>query len=124
MTLMIDNRSGLPIYEQLVRQLRQQILDGSLAQDEALPSIRNLARDLRVSVITTKRAYEELEAAGLIYTLQGKGSFVAAANRELLREENLRKIEKHLGEIRRLAAACDLTDGDLQAMWKLLEEEP
>lgn len=123
MTLLIDNRSGQPIYEQLALQLRQQILDGSLRQDEPLPSIRNLARDLRVSVITTKRAYEELEAAGLIYTVPGKGSFAAAAEGELLREENLRRIEAHMGEIRRLAAACGLERAELEKMWKLLEEE-
>ena len=86
MTVFIDNRSGQPIYEQITAQIRSQILKAVLAPDEALPSIRSLAKDLGISVITTKRAYDELEAAGLLYTVPGKGSFVAAGNRDLLRE--------------------------------------
>ena len=123
MTIIIDNRSGQPIYDQIAEQLRRQILEGSLEQGAALPSIRNLARDLRVSVITTKRAYEELEAEGLIDTVPGKGSFVAQAGPGLLREENLRRIEEHMLEIRRLAQASGLQEADLETMWKLLEEE-
>ena len=123
MTIIIDNRSGQPIYDQIAEQLRRQILDGSLETGAALPSIRNLARDLRVSVITTKRAYEELEAEGLIDTVPGKGSFVAQAGPGLLREENLRRIEEHMLEIRRLAQASGLQEADLETMWKLLEEE-
>lgn len=121
MTLLIDNRSGAPIYEQIVAQVRQQILGGSLAADTPLPSIRNLARDLRVSVITTKRAYEELEAAGLVYTLPGKGSFVAGASPGLLREENLRLIEDHMVQIRRLALASGLSREELSEMYSVLE---
>lgn len=124
MTILIDNRSGQPIYEQIAAQLRRQILEGRLETDAPLPSIRNLARDLRVSVITTKRSYEELESEGLIYTVPGKGSFVAAAGAGLLREENLRRIEEHMAEIRRLAAASGLDEQALEEMWKLLEEEP
>jgi GntR family transcriptional regulator len=123
MTILIDNRSGLPIYEQIASQLRQQILRGDIPPDEPLPSIRNLARDLRVSVITTKRAYEELEAAGLIYTLPGKGSFAAAAKSELQREEHLRCIEEHMSEILRLAASGGVSREELAEMWKLLEED-
>ena len=123
MTIIIDNRSGQPIYDQIAEQLRRQILEGSLEQGAALPSIRNLARDLRVSVITTKRAYEELEVEGLIDTVPGKGSFVAQAGPGLLREENLRRIEEHMLEIRRLAQASGLQEADLETMWKLLEEE-
>ena len=123
MTILIDNRSGLPIYEQIAGQLRQQILGGEIPPDTPLPSIRTLARDLRVSVITTTRADEELEAAGLIYTLPGKGSFAAAARRELRREEHLRCIEEHMSEILRLAASCGLSREELAEMWKLQEEE-
>ena len=123
MTILIDNRSGLPIYEQIVSQLREQIFSGALQEDEALPSIRDLARDLRISVITTKRAYEELAAAGLIYTLPGKGSFVAAKNMELLREEHLRQVEEHLSEALRLAHSAGLSREELRAMLDTLEEE-
>ena len=88
MTILIDNKSGQPIYEQIVDQIREQILTGALGADEALPSIRSLAKDLRISVITTKRAYEELEQEGFLYTVAGKGCFVAEKNTELLREED------------------------------------
>ena len=123
MTILIDNRSGKPIYEQIVDQLRDQILSGELQADEALPSIRSLAKDLRISVITTKRAYEELEQAGFLYTVAGKGCFVAAKNTDLLREESLLKIEEHLAAIRRLAALCRLTKEELRQMLELLEED-
>ena len=92
MYILIDNKSGAPIYDQIVAQIKRQILDGSLAEDEALPSIRSLAKDLRISVITTKRAYEELEQEGFIYTMPGKGSYVAPRDPQLMREENLKKI--------------------------------
>ena len=88
MNLFIDNKSGKPIYEQIYSQIKAQIISGELCEDEALPSIRNLAKDLRISVITTKRAYEELEREGFLYTVAGKGCFVAPKNVELLREEN------------------------------------
>ena len=123
MTILIDNRSGQPIYEQIVEQIRDQIVAGELGPDAALPSIRSLAKDLRISVITTKRAYEELEREGFLYTVAGKGCFVAEKNPELLREENLRKIEEHLGEIRRLAARCGLTREELTEMLAIMEEE-
>ena len=93
MTILIDNRSGVPIYDQIFTQIKSQILSGALSENEALPSIRSLAKDLRISVITTKRAYDELEGAGFIFTVPGKGSFVAAKDTELIREENLRQIE-------------------------------
>ena len=94
-----------------------------LRQDEALPSIRSLAKDLRISVITTKRAYDELEAEGFIYTLPGKGSFVAPKNTELLREENLRRIEEHMREISALAVQSGLTRQELSEMYTLISEE-
>ena len=123
MTILIDNKSGEPIYEQIVSQLREQIFSGALEEDAPLPSIRDLARDLRISVITTKRAYEELAAAGLIYTLPGKGSFVAARNMELLREEHLRQIEEHLNAALGLARLTGLGRKELLEILDALEEE-
>ena len=123
MTILIDNKSGQPIYEQITEQIREQILTGALLADEALPSIRSLAKDLRISVITTKRAYEELEQEGFLYTVAGKGCFVAEKNTELLREEDLRHIEEHLSEIRRLAARCGLTRAELREMLDIIEED-
>lgn len=123
MQLYIDNRSGAPIYDQIYSQIKDAILSGQVTEGEALPSIRALAKDLRISVITTKRAYDELESEGFIYTLPGKGCFVAARSTELLREENLKKIEGHMQEIRRLASACRLTENELDEMWRLQREE-
>ena len=108
MNILIDNKSGLPIYDQIYTQIKQQIIAGHLAPHEMLPSIRGLAKDLRISFVTTKRAYEELEKDGFLYTIPAKGCFVAPKNVELLREENLKKIETHIEEIRRLAALCGL----------------
>lgn len=123
MKIIIDNQSGKPIYEQIYFQLKNQIISGELAEESPLPSIRNLAKDLRISVITTKRAYEELENEGFIYTLPGKGSFVAKANRELLREENLRKIEEHLEAALDLAQSCKLSREEIIEMLDCIMEE-
>ena len=113
----------MPIYDQIYSQIKAQIIGDALRQDEALPSIRSLAKDLRISVITTKRAYDELEAEGFIYTLPGKGSFVAPKNTELLREENLRRIEEHMREISALAVQSGLTRQELSEMYTLISEE-
>lgn len=123
MQLYIGNRSGAPIYDQIYSQIKDAILSGQVTEGEALPSIRALAKDLRISVITTKRAYDELESEGFIYTLPGKGCFVAERSTELLREENLKKIEGHMQEVRRLASACRLTENELDEMWRLQKEE-
>ena len=123
MTVLIDNKSGVPIYDQIYSQIKAQIISGSLRQDEMLPSIRSLAKDLRISFITTKRAYEELEKEGFIYTVPAKGCYVAQKNTQLLREENLKKIEGHMEEILRLAASCNLTGADILEMMKLQLEE-
>ena len=123
MTIIIDNKSGVPIYDQIYSQIKAQIIGDALRQGEALPSIRSLAKDLRISVITTKRAYDELEAEGFIYTLPGKGSFVAPKNTELLREENLRRIEEHMREISALAVQSGLTRQELSEMYTLISEE-
>lgn len=123
MYLFIDNKSGYPIYEQIYTQIKTQIISGALKEDEALPSIRNLAKDLRISVITTKRAYDELEKDGFIYTVAAKGCFVAPANVELLREETLKKIEGHIEQIMQLAAACNLNKDDIIEMIKAVTEE-
>ena len=123
MQLYIDNRSGAPIYDQIYSQIKDAIVSGQVAAGEALPSIRALAKDLRISVITTKRAYDELEREGFIDTLPGKGCFVAERSAELLREENLRKIEGYMQEIRRLAAACGLTEDELAEIWRVQKGE-
>lgn len=123
MNILIDNKSGTPIYDQIYSQIKSQIISGALKQDELLPSIRGLAKDLRISFITTKRAYEELEREGFIYTLPAKGCYVAPKNIELLREENLKKIEEHIDEIVRLAASCNLSKQEIMEMVHFSLEE-
>ncbi len=123
MELLIDNKSGIPIYSQIYTQIKSQIIGGELREDDPLPSIRNLAKDLRISVITTKRAYDELEREGFIYTVAAKGCFVAPKNIELLREENLKRIEEHIEEILKLATGCSLTKDDIVEMIQLIAED-
>lgn len=125
MHIFIDNKSGAPIYDQIYTQIKNQIISGELGENQPLPSIRNLAKDLRVSVITTKRAYDELEREGFIYTLPAKGCFIAPKNVELLKEETLKKIEQHIQEIMQLGAVCNLTKEELLEMVRVnLEELP
>lgn len=121
--IFIDNKSGAPIYDQIYSQIKAAIISGELKEDDALPSIRSLAKDLRISVITTKRAYEELEREGFIYTVAAKGCFVAPKNTELLREETLRQIENKMDEIIKLSSSANLTTDDLIEMIKNLTEE-
>ncbi len=123
MNILIDNRSGSPIYDQIYTQIKSQIISGALKENEMLPSIRGLAKDLRISFITTKRAYEELEKEGFIYTLPAKGCYVAPKNVELIREENLKKIEAHIEQIVQLAAACNLSREDILEMVQFSLEE-
>ena len=123
MTIYIDNKSGAPIYDQIYSQIKAQIISGALSKDDPLPSIRNLAKDLRISVVTTKRAYDELEREGFIYTVPGKGCFVAPKNVELLREAQLRQIEEHIEEIIKLAAGCNLSKEELIEMFRINLEE-
>lgn len=123
MNIVIDNKSGAPIYDQIYSQIKGQIISGVLKEDEMLPSIRGLAKDLRISFITTKRAYEELEKDGFIYTLPGKGCYVAPKNVELLREENLKRIEAYIEEVVRLATTCNLNKQDILEMVDFCLEE-
>ena len=122
MYILIDNKNGTPIYDQIYTQIKNQILSGELKPDSALPSIRALAKDLRISFITTKRAYEELEKDGFLYTIPAKGCYVAPRNKELLREENLKKIEANIDEILSLAAACGLSQADILEMVRFAME--
>lgn len=123
MDIIIANGSSEPIYEQIARQIKGAIMAGELAEGDPLPSIRALANDLRISVITTKRAYEELERDGFICTVAGKGSFVAQQDLELVKESNLREIEAHLQAAVELGRQIELTVDDLQNILKVLSEE-
>lgn len=123
MNIFIDNKSGVPIYDQIYKQIKGLIINGELNEDDMLPSIRNLAKDLGISVITTKRAYDELEKEGFIYTVAAKGSFVAPKNVELIREDILKRIEEHMQEIIQLSKVCRLTTEEIIDMFMIISEE-
>jgi len=121
--IVISNGSSKPIYEQIVDQIKAAIVSGTLTEGEPLPSIRALAGDLRISVITTKRAYAELEEAGFVNTVQGKGSFVAGGNLELLREERMRQVEELLGRAVKEARAAGIPADEVREMFELVLED-
>jgi GntR family transcriptional regulator len=123
MEIILRNTAGQPIYEQITTQIKAQILSGALAPGDVLPSIRALAKDLRISVITTKRAYDELEAEGFLVTVAGKGSFVAEKDTDLVREEHYKQIESHLQSAAALAAGCGVSHSELLEMFRILLEE-
>lgn len=122
MKILLSNASPDPIYEQILRQVRAQILSGELKEGEALPSIRKLAQTLQISVITTKRAYDELEREGLIDTVGGKGTFVASPNLDFLREKRVAAVETKLREAMKEAEAAGIPAKDLKQMLDLLLE--
>ena len=123
MNIIISNSSEQPIYEQITDQIKNKILCGKLKAGDALPSMRALARDLHISVITTKRAYEELERSGFINTVVGRGSFVAQTNVELMKEEHYRKIEGLLTEGVHLAKQSGIEFEELADILRMLYEE-
>lgn len=121
--IIISNLSTDPIYIQIMHQMKEQIINGKLEEGQSLPSIRSLAKELRISVITTKRAYDELEREGLIVTVAGKGSYVAAVNKEMFREAKIRIIEEKLIEAIQTAKQIGLTLEELQEMLQLIHKE-
>lgn len=120
LNIIISNSSGKPFYEQIASQIRGMIFSGELEEGEALPSMRSLAKDLRISLITTKRAYEDLEQAGFLYTLPGKGCFVAAQDPAIHREEALRKVEEHLQNAIDAARAGGVSAGEVRDTLEVL----
>ena len=123
MELIIRNNSGQPIYDQISGQIKAQILSGALSPGDALPSIRGLAKDLKISVITTKRAYDELETQGFLNTVAGKGCFVAEKNLTLIREQQRHQLESHLAAAAELARTCGLSESELAELLRRKWEE-
>ena len=123
MDIIISNASGKPIYEQITVQIKSQILSGALTAGDALPSMRTLAKELRISVITTKRAYEDLERDGFIETVVGKGSFVAKKNTEFVREEILKAAQEHIKQAVDAAKSGGITAEELHEMLDILYED-
>ena len=123
MEIVIRNSGEQPIYEQIFRQIKAQIVSGELKGGEPLPSIRGLAKDLRISVITTKRSYDELEASGFINNIPGKGCFVAEANTGLVREHIQREIEAHMASAVELSRSCEVSLEELTELLKIMYTE-
>lgn len=123
MFIKLSNASEKPIYEQITEQLKQAILSGSLKAGDALPSIRSLAKDLKISVMTTKRAYQDLEREGFIMTFPGKGSFVAERNQEFIREELYRQVEESIQKAISTAKLCGMSKNELLELVSMLVEE-
>ena len=120
MNIIITNSGGVPIYEQIAAQIKGKILAGELKEGDALPSMRVLAQELRISVITTKRAYEILESEGFIQSFTGRGRFVSAADPEMLREQNLREIEEHLSKVAEIAKRSGVSEKELVELLAIL----
>ena len=123
MNIVINNSSFQPIYEQIVIQIKENIMNGTLKEDTLLPSVRTLAKDLRVSMLTVKKAYDDLEAAGFIITVHGKGSFVTNANQELILEEKKKEVEQLLEQAVRKGRSCGMDRQELQELYQLILED-
>ena len=123
MNIIISNSSGKPIYEQITAQIKAMVMNGSLSPGDPLPSMRLLAKELRISVITTMKAYEELERQGLVTAVQGKGYYVNAQDSEMLKEQHMRKMEEHLANAISAARIAGISDKELLEILKILLEE-
>ena len=123
MNFIISNNSEIPIYEQIKREMKKAISQNELKESEALPSVRNLAKDLRISVLTVKKAYDELEQEGYIKTVQGKGIFVISRNKELAKEEQIKQIEQHIDEIIKISKMTEISKQEILDLFEYLYGE-
>ena len=123
MNIIINNSSMQPIYEQIVNQIRAAIMTGKMKEEQMLPSVRSLAKDLRVSALTVKKSYDALEEQGFIVTVHGKGSFVSCANQEMMLEEKRREVELELENVIRKGRSCGMTNDELKELFGLILEE-
>ncbi len=123
MDIIISNSSNQPIFEQIKQAIKKAIANNELKENEMLPSIRNLAQDLRISVMTVKRAYDELEQEGFIKTIHGKGSIISAKNIELLREEQMKEIEKHIDKIILISKSSNISKKEILDIFEFLYGE-
>jgi len=123
MNIIISNSSSVPLYEQITQAIKQAIFSNELKEEEMLPSVRRLANELKISFLTVKKAYDELEQECFIKTVQGKGSFVAPKNLELLREEKLKEIQEYVEKIKDIALVADISNEDIKEIFKIIFEE-
>lgn len=123
MNIIISNSSSIPIYEQIERAIKQAIFSNELKEEEMLPSVRSLANDLKISFLTVKKAYDELEKEGFIKTIPGKGSYIAPKNLNLMKEEKLKEIQNHIEEIYKIAKISNITEDEIIELFKMIFEE-
>ena len=123
MNIIINNLSMQPIYDQIGSQIKAAIMQGKLKEEDMLPSVRGLAKDLRVSALTVKKAYDALEEQGFIVTVHGKGSFVACANQDLMLEEKRKEVEMDMEMLIRKGRSCGISDEELKELFRLVLEE-
>ncbi len=123
MNIIISNSSSIPIYEQIIKQIKKSIFSNEIKEEEMLPSVRSLANELKISFLTVKKAYDELEKQGFIKTVQGKGSYVLPKNLELYREEKLKEIQKHIEDIKEIARISNISEEDIKEIFKIIFEE-
>ena len=122
MNIIISNNSSIPIYEQIEAAIKQAIFSGELEEENMLPSVRNLANDLKISFLTVKKAYDELEQEGYIKTVQGKGSFVAPKNLELIKEEKLKEIQDYIEKIYDISKVSNISEEEIKELFKMIFE--
>lgn len=123
MNIIISNSSGLPIFEQIENAIKEAIFSNELSEGEMLPSVRSLANELKISFLTVKRAYDELEKSGFIKTIQGKGSFVAPKNLDLIKEEKLKEIQNHIEKIYEISKISNISEEEVSTLFKMIFEE-
>ena len=122
MNIIISNNSSVPIYEQIENAIKEAIFTNELKEEDMLPSVRNLANDLKISFLTVKRAYDELEQAGFIKTVQGKGSFVAPKNLELIKEEKLKEIQDYIEKVYNISKIANISEDEVKELFKMIFE--
>ncbi len=123
MNIIISNNSSIPIFEQIENAIKQAIFSNELKEEDMLPSVRSLANDLKISFLTVKRAYDNLEQAGFIKTVQGKGSFVAPKNLELIKEEKLKEIQDYIEKIYNISKIANISEEEIKELFKMIFEE-
>lgn len=122
MNIILSNSNGIPIFEQIENAIKEAIFSNELKEEDMLPSVRNLANDLKISFLTVKRAYDELEQAGFIKTVQGKGSFVAPKNLELIKEEKLKEIQDYIEKVYNISKIANISEDEVKELFKMIFE--
>ena len=123
MNIILSNSSGIPIFEQIEKAIKEAIFSNELKEEDMLPSVRSLANDLKISFLTVKRAYDNLEQAGFIKTVQGKGSFVAPKNLELIKEEKLKEIQDYIEKVYNISKIANISEDEVKELFKMIFEE-